>query len=533
MVNLFSAVTKYLCILFIVLYSYCNFRILSLRREENARTLCGLQFQIILLIHLLFSAVILLKTEDPMLLLFYFAQLAFFLIYRFLFRRIYRNVNQLLLNNVCLFLCYGFIMLERLNLNKSLKQYVIAVAASFLSLLIPFLIDKIWDLAKYRLYFAGIGIFFLLLVFGIGVTSYGARMSLSIGGFSFQLSELVKISFVLSLSGFLYQARRFREILPAAAIAGAHILILVLCKDLGSALIFFLSFLVMLYIATNRSAYLFLGGIAMSLAAVLSYFLFQHVRTRFFAWKDPWTDMSDRGYQITQSLFAIGTGGFFGLGLFQGLPNKIPIVEKDFIISAISEEMGAVTAICLTLLCLGCFMQMMMIATYMEFGFYKLAAVGLAMQYIAQVFLTIGGAVKFIPSTGVTLPFVSYGGSSLIASFFVFSLIQALYIIQGNEDEAEEEGEERESCGREGAAAFFQKEMRGKETAVAMGMPGYEKESALSDYEDFDEEGEDEDFEEEEEIRPVSVKTGAKKRDLKKRDLSGKEGRKKGGRNGR
>ena len=516
MVNLFSTVTKYLCILFIVLYSYCNFRILSLRREENARTLCGLQFQIILLIHLLFSAVILLKTEDPMLLLFYFAQLAFFLIYRFLFRRIYRNVNQLLLNNVCLFLCYGFIMLERLNLNKSLKQYVIAVAASFLSLLIPFLIDN-------RLYFAGIGIFFLLLVFGIGVTSYGARMSLSIGGFSFQLSELVKISFVLSLSGFLYQARRFREILPAAVIAGAHILILVLCKDLGSALIFFLSFLVMLYIATNRSVYLFLGGIAMSLAASLSYFLFQHVRTRFFAWRDPWADMSDRGYQITQSLFAIGTGGFFGLGLFQGLPNKIPIVEKDFIISAISEEMGAVTAICLTLLCLGCFMQMMMIATYMEFSFYKLAAVGLAMQYIAQVFLTIGGAVKFIPSTGVTLPFVSYGGSSLIASFFVFSLIQALYIIQGNEDEAEEEGEERESCERGGASAFFQKAMSGKETAAGMGKSDYGKESALSDYEDFDEEGEEEDFEEEEGIGP----------EAEKRDLSGKEGRKKGGRNGR
>ena len=112
-------------------------------------------------------------------------------------------------------------------------------------------------------------------------------------------------------------------------------------------------------------------------------------------------------------------------------------------------------------------------------------------------------------------------------------MIQALYIIQGNEDEAEEEGEERESYERGGDAAFFQKEMRGKETAVAMGKPGYEKESALSDYEDFDEEGEDEDFEEEEEIEPGSVRTGAKKRDLKKRDLSGKEGRKKGGRNGR
>ena len=216
-------------------------------------------------------------------------------------------------------------------------------------------------------------------------------------------------------------------------------LVLVLCRDLGSALIYFMAYLVMLFIATNRKSLLALGSAAAALAAVISYHLFSHVRTRVFAWLDPWADIDNKGYQITQSLFAIGTGGLTGLGLFQGLPNRIPIVEKDFMISAISEEMGAITAICITLLCLGCFMQMMMIATYMEFQFYKLVAVGLALEYIVQVFLTIGGAVKFIPSTGVTLPFVSYGGSSLVASFIVFSVIQALYIVQGNEDEADAE----------------------------------------------------------------------------------------------
>jgi cell division protein FtsW (lipid II flippase) len=97
----------------------------------------------------------------------------------------------------------------------------------------------------------------------------------------------------------------------------------------------------------------------MIMAAVFSYFAFDHVKTRVFAWMDPWADIDNKGYQITQSLFAIGTGGFMGLGLYQGLPNKIPIVEKDFIISAISEEMGALTAICITLVCLGCFIQMM------------------------------------------------------------------------------------------------------------------------------------------------------------------------------
>ena len=121
---------------------------------------------------------------------------------------------------------------------------------------------------------------------------------------------------------------------------------------------------------------------------------------------------------ITQSLFAIGTGGWFGMGLCQGMPNRIPVVEKDFIFAAISEEMGAIFAICVLLICLGCFIQFMMIATQMQAMFYKIIAVGLGMEYVVQVFLTVGGVTKFIPSTGVTLPFVSYGGSSIVTTSF-------------------------------------------------------------------------------------------------------------------
>lgn len=451
MINLFITASKYISLLFVVLYTYCNFRYLSIPDQEDADALCRWQFRIILMIHFLMNCIIYFKTEDIHTVIFYGLQLIFFLGYGLFFKAVYPNVNRLLLNNTCFFIAYGMIMLERLSFSKAVKQAVIILASAFICMIIPYLIDKIWDLVKWRTFFGIIGIGMQSVVLLLGATSYGAKMSISVAGFTFQASEIVKITFVLCTAGMLYLAENFRDIVKASVVAGLHMLILVGCRDLGSALIFFLAYLVMLYIATNRKFYLVLGSFLATAAAGVSYRLFSHVRTRVYAWMDPWADIDNKGYQITQSLFAIGTGGFAGLGLYQGLPGKIPIVEKDFIISAISEEMGAVTAICITLVCLGCFMQMMMIATYMEFDFYRLVAVGLAIEYIVQVFLTVGGAVKFIPSTGVTLPFISYGGSSLVSSFILFSIIQALYIIQGNEDELDEQDalEEYETGGNE------------------------------------------------------------------------------------
>jgi len=126
------------------------------------------------------------------------------------------------------------------------------------------------------------------------------------------------------------------------------------------------------------------------------------------------------------------------MGLYRGMPGRIPVVEKDFIFSAISEEMGGVFALCVLLICLGCFLQFMMIASRMQAAFYKLIAFGLGTIYITQVFLTVGGVTKFIPSTGVTLPLVSYGGSSILSTFIIFSIIQGLYILKRNEEEQDE-----------------------------------------------------------------------------------------------
>jgi cell division protein FtsW (lipid II flippase) len=231
----------------------------------------------------------------------------------------------------------------------------------------------------------------------------------------------------------LYKATDRRQVIITSILAALHVLILVVSKDLGSGSIFFVTYLLMLYTATTSVAYLGLGIGAFAVAAPIAYKLFSHVRTRVQAWKDPLAVIDNQGYQICQSLFAIGTGGWFGMGLYQGMPSKIPVVLEDFVFSAICEEMGGVFAICLILVCASCYLMFLNIAMQIRNQFYKLIALGLGTVYGFQVFLTIGGAIKFIPSTGVTLPLVSYGGSSLLSTFMIFAIIQGLYIIREDE----------------------------------------------------------------------------------------------------
>lgn len=177
--------------------------------------------------------------------------------------------------------------------------------------------------------------------------------------------------------------------------------------------------------------------------------MFSHVRTRVIAFLHPWSNINDSGYQITQSLFAIGTGGWFGLGIDQGDPTSIPYVEQDFIFSAVAEEMGIIFGICLILVCVSCFIVFMKIAMQLKEDFYRYIAVGISTIYIFQVFLTIGGGTRFIPLTGVTLPLVSYGGSSVLTTIIMFSIIQGLYCIQSQEGKRNVRKERRRTADRE------------------------------------------------------------------------------------
>ena len=440
MTNLIVEISRYLIILLIAIYTYYNFRFFSMKNEEDRNYACSRQLVCMFMLHFLANLLIVLNTKSEELILFYGMQVLFFVCYLSLSKFFYKKISRLLLNNICMLLGTGFIILTRLNPDRAMRQFLIVVVSAVVTWIIPFIIDRVWQLVKLAWLYGILGVLILAFVCIAGNTSFGAQLSLTVGGISVQPSEFVKISFVFFAAARLYWSTKFRDVVITTVIAALHVVILVLSRDLGSALIFFITYLFMLFVATSNWLYLGAGVMSGSAAAAAAYNLFSHVRRRVEAWRDPWADIDDKGYQVTQGLFAMGTGGWFGLGLYQGMPQKIPVVDKDFVFAAISEELGAIYALCLLFICVGCFIQFMIIAVKMQAMFYKLIAFGLGIMYITQVFLTVGGVVKFIPSTGVTLPFVSYGGSSVLATFVLFNIIQGLYILKRTEEEEYEEG---------------------------------------------------------------------------------------------
>ena len=440
MTNLIVEISRYLIILLIAIYTYYNFRFFSMKNEEDRNYACSRQLVCMFMLHFLANLLIVLNTKSEELILFYGMQVLFFVCYLSLSKFFYKKISRLLLNNICMLLGTGFIILTRLNPDRAMRQFLIVVVSAVVTWIIPFIIDRVWQLVKLAWLYGILGVLILAFVCVAGNTSFGAQLSLTVGGISVQPSEFVKISFVFFAAARLYRSTKFKDVVITTVIAALHVVILVLSRDLGSALIFFVTYLFMLFVATSNWLYLGAGALSGSAAAVLAYKLFSHVRRRVEAWRDPWADIDDKGYQVTQGLFAMGTGGWVGLGLYQGMPQKIPVVDKDFVFAAISEELGVIYALCLLFICVGCFIQFMIIAVKMQAMFYKLIAFGLGIMYITQVFLTVGGVVKFIPSTGVTLPFVSYGGSSVLATFVLFNIIQGLYILKRTEEEEYEEG---------------------------------------------------------------------------------------------
>ncbi len=435
MINVIIEVSKYLMILLIALYTWWNFSYFRFQEEERQQRVCRKQVAVMFLLHFAAYGILYLKSQDVRMVMFYLAQTVFFAAYLGLYGMFYRRRSQILVNNMCMLLCVGFIILSRLSFDKAVRQFLIVAVSALATWIIPFIMDRVWQLSRIPWIYGTCGLLLLVVVWLAGNNSYGAQLSVAVAGIAFQPSEFVKISFVFFVATMFYRSARLKQVAVTTMVAAAHVLVLVLSRDLGSALVFFITYLAMLFVATTNWLYLSAGIMGGCGASMLAYRLFAHVRVRVEAWRNPWADIDNRGYQITQSLFAIGTGGWFGMGLYQGMPYKIPVVEKDFIFAAVSEELGAIFALCVLLICLGCFLQFMMIAASMQALFYKLLAFGLGVEYFIQVFLTVGGVIKFIPSTGVTLPFVSYGGSSILATFILFGVIQGLYILKKNDEE--------------------------------------------------------------------------------------------------
>lgn len=442
-----TQLTKYLFVLLILLFVLLDFSYFSRKGQKAKNALVAKQIVIIFIFDTLGYVLCFLSTAN----LFYILMLGGIFAYLFVtlsgYRMMYPKSSMLLVNNMLMLLSIGFVIIGRLNLSEALKQYVIASGATVLAFLVPVIIRKLHFLNRLTWLYAILGIASLVVVLGLAVTSGGAKLSISIGGITVQFSEIVKITLVFFMAAKLTEKDPipFRDVVITTVVAAVHVVILVLSTDLGTALVFFIAYIVVIYVATGRAVYPLAGLLGGSGAAVCAYFLFNHVRQRVEAWRNPFYNYDTTGYQISQSLFAIGAGGWFGTGLFLGRPETIPVASKDFVFSAICEEFGGVFAIALILICMNTFLLICNISLKIENRFYKLIALGLGAEYGFQVFLTIGGVTKFIPMTGITLPLVSYGGSSVLSTIILLAIIQGLYILR--EDEGEERERERKRLG--------------------------------------------------------------------------------------
>lgn len=441
MTRLIIEISRYVLIALMVIYTLQCY-LAFFRKDEDAREFLFLRQNVVMFcIHFVAFMVFYLKMERPMLLYFYGAQVLYLLATLVFFRNLYPRASKLIINNMCMLITVGFIMLTRLSYDQATKQFMILVAGTVIALIIPVIIRKMRILTKWAWVYAILGIGLLGVVAVMARSTYGAKLSLTVGGITLQPSEFVKILFVFFVAGMLAKSVAFKNVVVTTALAAVHVLILVISTDLGSALIFFVTYLMMLYVATKDSRYLLAGFAAGALAAVAAYFLFSHVRVRVEIWQDPFQEYEGGGYQVAQALFAIGAGGWLGTGLFQGSPGAIPIVDQDFMFAAIAEELGGVFSICLILVCMSCFIMFVNIAMKLEKDFYRNVAFALGCMYGVQVFLTVGGAMKMIPMTGVTLPLISTGGSSLLSTLISFAIIQGLYILRNDEEEELEEEE--------------------------------------------------------------------------------------------
>ncbi|MGI8663855.1 MAG: FtsW/RodA/SpoVE family cell cycle protein [Acidimicrobiales bacterium] len=375
-------------------------------------------------------------------------------------RRLAPGADGLLLPIAALLNGVGYVFIARLDeVAKLPKGYAAAQAGwtvigvgAFIATLI--FVRRVRDLQSYRYTFLVLGIALLMLplVPGVGQQINGARIWVKLGPLSFQPGEFAKVVLALFFASYLVEKRellgmatfpRLRPVLPdlkhlgpVIVAWGFTVLIMTAESDLGSALLFFALFMLLVWVATERSAYLGVGTVMFGSASWFAYRNVGHVTTRVDTWLNPWSDASGSGFQVIQSWFAMAWGGVSGTGVGLGNPDRIPVVYTDFIFAAIGEELGllgTVAIIACFLLLVGCGLR---IAVRADAPFEKLLAAGLTILIGVQSFIIMAGVTRLLPLTGVTLPFVSYGGSSLVANYVLLALL-----VRISDDTARRNGE--------------------------------------------------------------------------------------------
>ena len=372
------------------------------------------------------------------------AVLAFFMAAHLVLMWRLPNSDQLLLPLVAMLTLLGLVMSTRLSIlvpGLMMRQSMWISIGLILLVAVVVLVPDVSVLQSYKYTAAVLG--FLLVgatfVLGVDPNGSGARWWIGFGGYYFQPSEILKVLLVIFLAGYLEDKRelltwsstRFGWLRlpplpylgPLAIMWAVSMLLLIGQRDLGAALLFYSVFLAMLYVASSRGIYVWGGLLAFVVGAFFCYLIFAHVRLRVEVWLNPWVHARDQAYQVVQGLVALASGGVFGQGLGYGYPGFIPAVQTDFIIAAIGEELGLMG----TLAVVGLFLLLMYrgfrIALDAQSDFSVLLAMGLTAVLGIQAFVILAGTIKLTPLTGITLPFVSYGGSSIVTNFIIIGLL--------------------------------------------------------------------------------------------------------------
>ncbi|TAL22978.1 MAG: FtsW/RodA/SpoVE family cell cycle protein [Frankiales bacterium] len=371
-------------------------------------------------------------------------------------RRLAPHADPLILPCVALLNGLGLVMIRRLDFaateralqvgnqapsGEAPRQLIWTAVGIVAFVLVLGLVRDHARLQRYTYTAAAAGLALLLLpaLPVLGQTINGARLWVRIGPFTLQPSEVAKLLLIVFFAGYLVAKRdvlslasrriagldlpRARDLGPVLLAWAASLAVLIRGKDLGSSLLFFAIFVVMLYIATERTSWLLIGFALFAGGSFIAYFLFAHVARRVDTWLDPFADPDKAGYQLVQSLFGFGTGGLTGTGLGEGRPGTVPFASTDFIMAAIGEELGLV-GVMAVLLVFGLIVERgLRAALSCRDSFGKLLAAGLSFSLALQVFVIVGGVTGLIPLTGVTLPWLSYGGSSIVANWALVALL--------------------------------------------------------------------------------------------------------------
>ena len=334
----------------------------------------------------------------------------------------------------------GITFVTRLEPNAAMGQLVFLFVGVGLMVGTLAVVKNLEVVKRYKYVLGAMGIILLVLPMFIGTEIYGSKLWIKIGGFQFQPGEFAKVLIVLFLAGYLAENRellsisnrtvlgikfpRLRLLYPLFIVWGICLLVVAFERDLGSALLFYTIFLIMLYVATGRVSYVLIGLVLLAVGAFGMYQIMSHVRVRVAIWLNPFEDAQNMGFQIVQSLYSLADGGLFGVGIGKGLgASTIPVVASDMIFAPIGEEMGLLGGAAVLLLFMLFAVRGLTTAARAKSDLAAFSAAGLTAAISFQAFTIVGGVTKLIPLTGVTLPFMSQGGSSLLASFVIVGLL--------------------------------------------------------------------------------------------------------------